>query len=186
MKAWQRAFPGARARVTMGLLALSLLTGLFFLGSELLWRYGWAYETLEQVEPRHARLSGLVAHEPQLRTAHEAARAQLAIYAHDENSSADRLGTELQQRTRRIAEASAMSVANSQILPVRTEAGIEQVQVMVTLEGDSESLRNFLLQLEAERPLLQVSAAVLQPSRGRGQGGRVLAQLTITALHLLP
>lgn len=186
MKPWQRYFPGRRARITMGLFAALLCGGLVFVATELAWRYGWAAESLDHIEPRHARLAGLVAREAELQSAREAVRAQLALYTHDESTQADRLSTELQQRIRRMAEASGMSVANSQILPVRTETGIEEVPVMVTLEGDSEGLRTLLLQLESERPLLQVSAAVLQPSRGRGQGGRVLAQLTITALHLLP
>lgn len=185
MRQWAARFPGSRARRSVLLTSAFLLLVMVFFVGELVWRYGWAYGELEQIEPRHARLAGLLSKTEQLKLAQVAIEADLGARAYPVHVGADRIGTELQQRLRRMAEAVGMSVANSQILPVRQEGPLEDVQVVITLEGSSQSLRNLLVKLESERPALHVAAAVLQPSSARGSG-RLLARLTISALHLIP
>ena len=176
-----------RARLALGssLLVVLALLGLF--GNELLFRYDWAHGRLDDIEPRHARLQGLAAAQERIVAARDEAQAVLARHAWPAESSADRIGTDLQQRVRALAEASGMAISNSQILPVRPGNGFELVPVSVSLDGTDEGLRRLLLALPAEKPSIQVESIAMQGGRRRANSPNYLVvQLTVSAMRLLP
>lgn len=176
-------FPGRRARLAVGFVVLVVLLGVFFLATELQSRHAWAGDTLGELEPRHARLAGLQHVEPKINAAVDASRVELARYVYPAATPVERIGTELQQRARQLAETAGLAVINSRILPVRAADGLEFVGVVVTVQGDAGALRSLLLALPDEHPTLQLDAATLQGARGREQAGRLTAQLTIGAMR---
>lgn len=179
----QQLFPGRRARLAIGFIVLVALLGVFLLATELQARHAWADDTLGELEPRHARLAGLQHVEPRINAAVEASRQQLARFVFPAATPSERIGTELQQRVRQLAETAGLAVINSRILPVRAADGLEFVGVVVTVQGDAAGLRSLLLALPEEHPTLQLDAATLQGARGREQAGRLTAQLTIGAMR---
>lgn len=179
----ERLFPGRRARIAVGCVVLALVLGVFFLVTELQSRHAWADDTLGELEPRHARLAGLQHVEPRINAAVDASREQLARFVFPAATPSERIGTELQQRVRQLAETVGLAVINSRILPVRAADSLEFVGVVVTVQGDAAALRGLLLALPEEQPTLQLDAATLQGARGRDQAGRLTAQLTIGAMR---
>lgn len=181
--ALKRIFPGRRARFSVSVVLLVAMVVVIMLAMELQSRYSWAEGTVADIAPRYSRLAGLQHFEPQIASAVEASVAQLERFAFPAATSADRIGTELQQRTRQIAEASGLSVLNSRILPAKSVDAIELIAVMITLQGDSASIRAMLLALPQERPTLQLDAATMQVARVRDQSGQITSQFTISAMR---
>ena len=181
------SFLSRRARLALGSSLLALLVLLGLIASELLFRYDWAYARLDDIEPRHARLQGLAALQDRIVAARDDAQAVLARHAWPAEASADRIGTDLQQRVRALAEAAGMGISNSQILPVRPGNGFELVPVSVSLDGTDEGLRKLLLALPAEQPSIQIESMAMQGGRRRANSPSYLVvQLTVSAMRLLP
>lgn len=179
-----RSFPGRRARLSFLLLMFVLLGLTVFLALELRSRHQWADETLEQIQPRYARLAGLVQSEAQIRSALETTVQSFSAYVYPVETPADRVGTDLQQRARGVAEAAGLSVLNSRILPVRSADGLEIVTLAITVQGDAGQFRTMLVALPDEQPTIQVEGANIQAARGRGSQGALTAQLTLSVIRL--
>lgn len=185
-------FPGKNARLVVGGGLVMLLAAGLLIAYVLIGRMLWANDTLAAIEPRYARLAGL----REVRTEIEASLAQvqatLGRYAYPAVTSVDRIGTDLQQRVRRVAEAAGMSVSGSQILPVHPATGFVHVPVSVTVEGNLEGLRNLLVGLYAESPTIQVDSITIQSAaRRRSRGAppdeqRLVVQMNLAVMHLAP
>lgn len=182
-------YPGRHARiVAAGFLALALLLAGLFL-SELIWRYNWANTTLDSIEPRFARLTGIEAVGEELISRHARAASDLTRYAYPADVDVGRAGTDLQQRVRSLADEYGINVSGTQILPPREEAGLLLVGVTGAMAGDIGSVGRFLLRLETEQPLVIVEKMLAQApsSRRRGQvEGMLTFQFTFSAVRLLP
>lgn len=150
--------------ITLALVLLLVALGVGYLLS----RAQWASDTLETIEPRHARLLGLKAEQAPLQAAFEAAATQIGVLAYGADQSAERVGTDLQQKIRTEAAEAGFSVIGSQIMPARSLEGFEEVAVSITLEGSLEHLALLLDELAEARPLVKVVSLNLVPLRGRG------------------
>lgn len=179
-----------RAVVALSVIAVALLLSLAV--STLHQRMSWAQETLANIEPRYARLLGLGIVGPDVRDNVEQMNAELARYAYPATADAQRVGTDLQQRIRTLAESVGVSVVGSQILPLRTHQGFAQIPVKVTVNGNLEGVRGLLLGFADETPLilvdnLQINAAPQRARRGQpANEGRLVAQIDLSVLHLQP
>lgn len=180
------SFPGRQARwVAAGLLALMLAVLLLFI-SELSWRYAWAGSVLQGIEPRYARLAGLLESGAEIGEQQERAAASLSRLAYAPDDELVRLGTDLQQQIRRIAEEVGVQVSGSQILPAREEGdGLMVVSVGVTLMGDVAQVSELFLRLEERRPPVLMDRVVVQAQRGRrgAQNDNVTVQATMVVLR---
>ena len=184
-------FPGKNARLVVGGAAVLLLAGILTVAYVLVGRMLWANDTLAVIEPRYARLAGLREVRTEIETGLTQVQATLGRYAYPASMNGDRIGTDLQQRVRRVAEAAGMSVSGSQILPVRPADGFTHVPVSVSAEGTLESLRNMLAGLAAESPTIQVESIVIQSvarrrARGAPEDQRLAVQMNLAAIHLQP
>lgn len=119
-------------------------------------------DSLDEVQARYARLEGLRAAAPAIARSLVEVEETLARHAHPAADGADRLGTDLQQRARRVADEAGMRVTGSQILPARTSGGLSRVPVTLTVEGSQEALRGMLLGLGEQRPTVLVDGLVVQ------------------------
>lgn len=178
--------PSRRAKASLVVSVVLLLALLIPVADQFLFRYEWARATLEDIERRHARLLGLRDAGPDIAAALNKAKADLVRYAYPVDQSADRVGADLQQRVRQIAERAGVTVAGSQILAVRSGDGIEVVPLGLTLEADMGGLRDFLSGLVAENPSIQLEslAITMQRQRGPQAEGKVRVQLQLNAIHL--
>lgn len=181
-------FPGRRARISVALSALLLVLLAIPVLDQYLFRYDWARTTLADIERRHARLLGFKAAEAPIMAALAKASESLTDFAYPAGEGADRVGADLQQRVRALAQQAGVSVVGSQILPARQAEALEVVRLALTLEAEMESLRDFLAALGAERPGIQLESMVLTAPRQRGarSGGtaKTRAQLQLNAMRL--
>lgn len=168
---------------------LALVLLLVALGAGyLLSRAQWASDTLETIEPRHARLLGLKAEQAPLQAAFESAATQIGALAYGADQSAERVGTDLQQKIRAAAAEAGFSVIGSQIMPGRSLDGFEEVPVSITLEGALEHLALLLDELSEARPLVKVVSLNLIPLRGRGLTPQrnLRLDLSVASVRALP
>lgn len=174
-------FPGRRARAVIGG-ALALVIALCVaLGYELTWRYDWAQGRLQEIEPRYARLEGLLGQEPRLLETANQLNERLAQVAYPGDMPVERVGTDLQQRVRQIADRNGLVTRQSQILALREGQVIDQVPLSLLLEGDSDALLIFLLDLQREALAVHVNSTVIQGG-GRGANAHKLRiQLELSA-----
>jgi hypothetical protein len=182
-------FPGVKARMAVLLSAAVLLAGAAAFASELFGRYRWANEVLESIEPRYARLKGLEAVGDEILRNRALVDAGLARIAHPADSEVGRVGTDLQQRIRRIADDHDVRVSGSQILAPRADNGFMAISVTATMDGETQALGTFVLALASEEPPIIVEKLLVQAPRPTRRGEvntRVTAQATMSVIRLLP
>lgn len=183
-----KRFPGQAARLVaiLCLLPVLALGGLW--SNELITRISRMAEVRAELEPRYARLSGILARGEDINAAHGGATEWLAARAYPAATDVGEIGTELQQRVRQLAEAAEVRVAGSQILPVREESGFSVITVAGTLEGQTGAMARFLAALAAEQPPILVEKLAIQAPRARmgQQLADVNAQVNMSALRLAP
>lgn len=146
---------------------------------------------LAALEARYAQLAGLRAVGPQIEAGLAEITEMLARHAHLPASGADRVGTDLQQRVRGVAEEAGMRMTGSQILPVREATGFSQIPVTVTVEGSLAALRGMLLGLANETPSVQIDGIVIQGHAREGMSDApddapLTVQMNLSVLQLQP
>ncbi|MDD3676585.1 type II secretion system protein GspM [Thauera propionica] len=185
-------FPGRDGRIVVGATLVALAAVLGVLAYLLAAKLAWAQDVLDAIEPRYARLLGLREVRPQLEASLAEIGTTLPRYAYPAELDLGRIGADVQERVRELAEAAGLSVAGSQILPVRAHAGFVQVPLKVTVDGTLEGLRTLLAGLDRGSPAvlvdqLQVNAGVRRARRGQpAQEERLSAQINLSVLRLQP
>mgnify|MGYP003452782393 CR=1 FL=1 len=183
-------FPGRNGRVVVGLSLLLLIVLLALFASLLQQRMTLAQEALSSIEPRYARLLGLDTVGIDIIQGVDAIGADLARYTYPADSDGQRIGTDLQQRVRRLAEEAGASVVGSQILPARVHGVFAQIPLKVTVNGSLDGIRELLLGFERETPVilvdnLQINAAPRRARRGEAAApDRLVGQIDLSVLHL--
>lgn len=185
----KKRFPGLQARGVAVLFLVLVLCGLALLVSEFSFRYRWAHDTLATLEPRHARFAGVRDAGELIQGGTADIHQKLARVAHPASTEIPRIGTDLQQRMRRMADENDLRVSGSQIQPTREQEEFVVVSVAGTLEGEIDSIGEFLLRLQSEEPPVLVEKLAIQTPRARRgvtAGVRVTVQLTLSVLRLQP
>ncbi|MCK0511884.1 type II secretion system protein GspM [Aromatoleum buckelii] len=177
-----------RAYLSVGFLVVLVMLFAVPVVDQFLFRYSWATQTLAEIESRHARLLGLRDAAPRIKAALAESLTVLERHAYPAEIGSGRVGADLQQRVRRIAEAAGVTVVGSQILPPRETAGVELVPLSATLDADTNGLADFLLALPVERPSIQVDNIEVTSSRQRTSAaeGRIRIQINVSSIRLLP
>lgn len=185
MTTWANTyFPGRRARIAVAIVMALIVAFASALTVELRTRHTRVAEALEQIAPRYARLAGLLEHRDAIEAAVSASREVIARHAYPADLGVERVGTDVQQRVRQIAEAHGLSVINSRILPVREGTLLDFVPVMITVQGDGAALRGLLLAVPGAPPSVQIEALVVQAARGRAASDMLTAQLTLSVMRV--
>lgn len=122
-----------------------------------------ALEVVGEIEPRYARLLGLVRSQPELETRLQQAREVAGRLALPADVELPRAGADLQQLLRKLAEAAGLGVSGTQILPPQVEDGLELVAVTLNVEAEVPGLQRFLAEVAAESPRITVRSMVVQP-----------------------
>src|SRR5205085_229414 len=144
--------------------------------------YSDADQGVANAEDRLVRLRRIAAAKPTLERELEALRTQsasgqLALRAANSQLAA----AEMQDRLKRLIEASGGTMKSTQVLPGRDEKGFRRVALRVTMDGDTEALQKIFYGVETATPLMFVDNIEVR-SRGvqtATAGRRGIAELTV-------
>lgn len=160
------------------LLYLKLLLGVWDLRQE-------TQAEIERIEPRIARLQGLIAFEEPLREAAQAVDSQVANLVFPDSTEQAAVAAELQSKVRDVLGEAGLSVTNSQVLPVREQGDFDYIGVKLTASGELPALDAALAELAAYRPLVLVERLDVYPARARRGKDEPEQQLVTTSLQVL-
>lgn len=136
-----------------------------------------------RIEPRVARLQGLLEHAPVLQARSEAATARLREVAYAPAQEASALAAALQADARRIMDVVGLNVSNSQVMPTRRDENFERVAVKLTINGSLPALNDALIGIAASRPQLLVESLDAFPVIAeRRVGNRSVPVQSVTAV----
>ena len=134
-------------------------------GALLLLALAWAVTTtftkhrqaaarLAEIEPRHARLAGLLEGSERFVQADATLRANLAQFVHPIDADASQIGNTALQRVRDLATARGLRVSSSQTAAPRDEKGFDRIGLTLRVEGDWAELVALLRELAQQRPVI--------------------------------
>jgi general secretion pathway protein M len=140
---------------------------------------------IDRLEPRIARLQGLINYEAQLREAAIAVDSQVLNLVYPASEDRTAVSATLQTNVRDIFTKAGLAVTNSQVLPVREQGNFDYIGVKLTVSGELPGLDEALAGIAAYLPLVLVESLDVYPTRAtRGRSER--EQQVITAsLQLL-
>lgn len=166
------------------LLYLNVLLGLLGL------RFEYQGE-ISDLQPRIARLQGLIDNEDALRQSAGQVDARLAELGYPATEDANAVAATLQADVRQLFSEAGLEVSNSQVLPTRQEERFDLMAIKLTASGDMSALDAALIGIAAFRPMLLVESLDVFPARGQRQRGepegqQVTAVFQLLALRLLP
>jgi general secretion pathway protein M len=157
--------------VVAATLAALLLLVLHCLLQLWLLRLEYARE-IDQIEPRTARLLGIVDSAEQLQVQDAAARVAMRKLAYP--ADRDRAATEaaMQQDIREVLAAAGLSIASSQSMSTGRAGGFDKLSLAVAAEGNINALEAALSSLALMRPTVFIQSLKLRPSKSRYRRSR--------------
>jgi general secretion pathway protein M len=152
------------------LIALTLLLPVFFYLKTALGLLGLGFDYAgerSRVEPRIARLQGLLNNEEELREQSAVAAERLRDLVFPSTEDPSTLAATLQADVRQIFSEAGLSVSNSQVMPLREGDHFDRVAVKLTVSGGLSGLDAALIGVAAYRPQLLVESLDTFPARTR-------------------
>ena len=137
-------------------------------------------EQISSIEPRVARMQGLVAKEGQI----QASLAVVADHIYPNSSAAEAVAASLQAEARRMLSEAGMSITNSQVLKPRKRDQFDYVAVKIVARGTLTQLDQGLSELDQFRPVIFVESLDAFPNRRRRKQETETQVLTVS-LQLL-
>ena len=121
---------------------------------------------LAAVEPRYARLLGMMANKSELQAAGQQASEQLARWVYPASQDATQAGNDAQQRVRTLFADSKLDIISIQVLPVKGDAKdgdkFDRIGIDLRVEGDLTGIQNALALLAAQTPMVIAESVSLQ------------------------
>jgi general secretion pathway protein M len=180
---WLRDNP-RYAVMVLGTLGLPVLL-LLYLAVGLLGIRGEYQAEVERLEPRIARLQGLLNREEDVRRAASTVGSDVLDLVYPATDDSGTVAANLQKNVREILAAAGLSVSNSQILPLREQEGFDRIAVKLTASGDLPALDTALADLNAYLPLLLVESIEIWPNRSARRGQEEDIQTVTATLQVL-
>lgn len=169
-----------RSAMLVGItLAVPAYLFLLVLGQTLSVRAGYQ-DQIDTIEPRIARMQGLVEKEEALREALSGVNNVMNDHIYLETTDAAAVSASLQAEARRILGQSGMEVTNSQVLPVRKRDTFDYVSVKVVARGGLDQLDQSLADLARFRPVIFIESLDAFPNRKRRASDSEEQTLTVT------
>lgn len=163
MRAWIESNRHAAVLVALTL-ALPLVV-LLYVGADLFGMRSGYQREIDRLEPRIARLRGLVESEEQLGSYLDKVDDRLRDLVYPASEDNATVSAALQKNVRDIASDAGLTVSNSQVLRAEQEEGFERISLKLTLTGDIAALDRALLDLSTYVPLLLVESIEIWPDR---------------------
>jgi len=172
------------AAIVGATLAIPLLLVLSILGD--LWGVRQGYQRqVDRLEPRLARLQGMIESEEQLRTSSGKVTSVMSDLVYPLSEAPNSIAATLQTNVRDIVTRAGLKVGNSRILPVKVEQGFEHIALSLTVSGEMSALDKALFELAQYKPLLLVESVEIHPGRPPKRGSKVKVQSVVATLQVL-
>jgi general secretion pathway protein M len=118
---------------------------------------------LADLEPRYARLAGLIAREAEFKALGAQANQQLARLAYPASQDITQTGNEAQQRIRSLFSESKLDIISIQVLPPRKEdSNFDRIAVNLRVEGDLAGVQDALSKLSNFTPAVVIESLSVQ------------------------
>ncbi len=131
-----------------------------------LWQMHSQYQSeIDYLEPRIARLEGLLAQGDLVRASHARATAEIGDLVYPASEDRASASANLQSVVRQIFAGAGMSVSNSQVLPARQQGAFDHLGLKLSARGELEALDASLQALADHEPLLLVTSIDIKPGR---------------------
>lgn len=178
----------ARQRLVLLATFAVLLLPLVLLGLYLAQRHAQGQADLAQLEPRHARLLGVLAQRSEIEATREQAQALRSEYLYPAGQDATQAGNLAQQRMRDLLTAAGMQVRSSQVLPAKEDHGFDRIGLTLAAEGDLLALQSALAVLSSQRPIVLLSDLDVRVNGGLGnhvptEAPRLTVQFSLSVLR---
>lgn len=147
-------------------------------------RQGYQAE-IDRLQPRVARMAGLIESEEKLRVSAGQLGSQVLNLVYPPTDDSATVSAALQKDVRQIMTDAGLSVTNSRILPVLQEESFDRIGLSLTVSGGLDALDSALLAMVAYKPLLLIDMMDIKPkrmSRSRDKDGQ---QIVIVSFQLL-
>ena len=118
---------------------------------------------LADLEPRYARLTGLVQYKAELEALNVKASEQLKGLTYPSSQDVTQAGNNAQQRIRSLFVDSNLNVISIQVLPpVKDDSKFDRIPISLRVEGDMAGIQSALTKLAAQTPLVLVESLSVQ------------------------
>lgn len=129
--------------------------------------YVWALHQrvqnhLANLEPRYARLAGLLERRADLLALGVQANAQLARLTYPVSQDVTQAGNDAQQRIRSLFADSKLDIISIQVLPPKEEDKFDRIPINLRVEGDLAGIQDALMKLASQSPVVLVDSLTLQ------------------------
>ena len=138
-----------------------------------------------RIEPRVARLKGLMQNEAELARQRQLAEKRLREVAFPATDDSSALAARLQADIRQVLSEAGMSVSNSQVMPVREGEQFDRVAVKLTTAGSLAALDAALIGIAAYRPQLLVESLDTFPVRANARKNAAESQSVTAVMQLM-
>ena len=166
------------ALIVAGTLILPLVLLLYGVGS--LWGQRFeAQRQIDRLEPRLARMLGVLEYEDQLGEAYSAVDTQVLDLAYPLQQKRAAVSADLQKNVLGLVRQAGLGVTNSQVLPPRERDGFDYIGLKFTVSGELEALNSALEALSGYMPVLLVESIDVWPARA--PRGKAATERKLTA-----
>ena len=147
-------------------------------------KYRQASATIAEIDPRQARMAGMLQNKELFAQSEQALTANLAEFVYPTADDASQTGNAALQRVRELASTRGLRVSSSQTAAPRDEKGFDRIGLSLRIEGDWPALAALLAELARQRPAIYINTLQLgvQRSGFAGEAPLVFAQLDLYVL----
>jgi len=128
-----------------------------------------AAETLAKIEPRYARISGLLQKQEQIGQSANALKASFARYVYPAEGDPSQIGNQALQKVRDLASARNLRVTSSQSQPAKPDSDhpdLDRIAINLRIEGDWNALQELLAGLTRQTPAIYQNTVQLAVQGG--------------------
>jgi general secretion pathway protein M len=116
-----------------------------------------AAQTLTEIEPRYARISGLLQKQEQIEQASQVLTSSMGRYVYPPEGDSSQIGNQALQKVRDLASARNLRVTSSQSQPAKEDndhPGLNRIAINLRIEGDWNGLQELLAELPRQVPVI--------------------------------
>jgi general secretion pathway protein M len=175
-----------------GVLAWLLLLAAVVAGAAwagwLVWtKHQYAAARMADIEPRHARLAGILQRETEFTEQVAEVNQRLNELVYPSSVESQAAGTDAQQRVRQLFASAGLNLASSQVLEPKAEGSFDRIPMTVRLDGDLVALQTALSGLDTLRPVVWIDNMSVQTGAiPRDQAPRLNISLNLSVLRGRP
>jgi general secretion pathway protein M len=148
-------------------LTVLLLLGLLGFAAYTVWvKHDRVQGILTDLEPRYARLQGLLDHQAEIQAMDAKAKETLLQMAFPATQDLAKTGNDAQQRIRSLFADSRLDIISIQILPGKVEGDFDRIVIHLRIEGAMSDIQAALGRLAEQSPAVLVDNMSLQSTGG--------------------